>query len=759
MRSLRATRRAVGISLCVGGLLLAPSPPAAPAAPAPTTGDRAPASPVPHTPHTGRQAQARQAPAPLALAGTPAWVPIGSALDLDLALSGDTSGTELALTVRSRVGSRSAFDRTLKGEALGDAVATVTVPVSGLTAGARGTHRVSVLVGPPPAPDPDAPPTSPPPGGPTADPTTGPTEGPTTGGDTGTSAAPAALAVTQEGVYPLVVELRRPESEEPVGELVTYLVALDPAATRASLSVAWIWPMAVDAPRLPDGSVGKGLTAAVGPSGRIGQMVTALAEVPDVPVTLAPRGAVLDAWAELAASASPTAPEAPLDPPSLAAASLAALQAQAGLATRQVLAGTYARVSLPALAQARLGEEISAHLAEGADTLGSTLGIRPDPRTFLVSSGGIDARSLDVLREAGVDRLVIPQTSLTPVFEQLTPAHPFEIESRERSFLSAAPDATISALLGPDATGADASRGSREAISDAEAAQRFLADLAVVSLEAPSTARGVVIVPPLNWEPSTALLTTVLRGLADHPSLDPATLDGLFAGVEPAAGDTATRALQPTRPGRLALSRDAIERTRRRIDSFATVLDPNAEEPRAAARRLLLAEAEPFQRRGAEPSAADYMAGVDGVIETVVGSVRLPDAPSVTLTAQRGAIPLTIVNDSDRPLHVTLRLTSDKLLFPNGDTRELVLPPRSTTERVVVEARTSGSFPMLVEVTSPDGRLAIGSFEMTIRSTAVSGVALTITIGAGLFLVGWWGNHFRKSRRTRFAAEAGPPVP
>ncbi|HLF99502.1 MAG TPA: DUF6049 family protein [Acidimicrobiia bacterium] len=675
------------------------------------------------------RAQTAGGPPSLALAGAPAWVAIGSSLDLDVAITGDAASLELFVSVRSRLESRTAFDRTLDGEGLRGTVASVTLPAATLAtgvAGAAGTHRASVFIGEPPPP-----------------PTPSPDE-PTPRTTTTTTPAPPplpSLAVTQEGVYPLVIELRPSGSEEAHDRLVTYVVALDPAAQRTPLSVAWVWPMAVDAPRLPDGSVGAGLGNAVAPSGRIGQMVAALAGFPDLPVTLAPRGAALDAWAELAAGATAAAPgSTTTDPATLAATSLAALQAQAALQTRQFLAGTYARVDLPALARGGLAGEIAAQLAEGADVLRATLGIRPDPRTFLVS-GGLEERSLSVLRQAGVDRLVIPRSSLEPVFEQLTPARPFDIETRGRPFRSASPDPLISGILGPPE--------GDEIPSDAETAQRFLAGLAVVALEAPSSERGVVVVPPLTWTPPTTMLTLALRGLSSHPALSPVTLDSLFSGVDVADDDTAQRDLEPSGARRLALSREAIEGARARIASLATMLEPTATEPALAARRLLLAQAEPFQRRGADPDAIDYLAGVDGVIGSVIGSVRLPDAPSVTLTAQRGAIPLTLVNDSGRPLRVRLSLTSDKLLFPGGATHDLVLPPRSTTERFTVEARTSGSFPMVVEVTSPDGNLAIGSFEMTIRSTAVSGVALTVTIGAGLFLAGWWGNHFRKSRRAR----------
>jgi len=84
------------------------------------------------------------------------------------------------------------------------------------------------------------------------------------------------------------------------------------------------------------------------------------------------------------------------------------------------------------------------------------------------------------------------------------------------------------------------------------------------------------------------------------------------------------------------------------------------------------------------------------------------------------------------------------LLFPKGDNRVLTLAPRNTTERFAVEARTSGAFPLTITVTSPDRDLLVTSSQLTVRSTAVSGVGVFLAGGAGAFLFGWWGTHLRR---------------
>jgi hypothetical protein len=74
---------------------------------------------------------------------------------------------------------------------------------------------------------------------------------------------------------------------------------------------------------------------------------------------------------------------------------------------------------------------------------------------------------------------------------------------------------------------------------------------------------------------------------------------------------------------------------------------------------------------------------------------------------------------------------------------------------------------MDVRVTSPDGALLLDRSTFDVRSTAISGVGLVLSVGAGLFLAVWWARNWRKSRRTTggapppdgddTAADAGSP--
>ncbi len=133
--------------------------------------------------------------------------------------------------------------------------------------------------------------------------------------------------------------------------------------------------------------------------------------------------------------------------------------------------------------------------------------------------------------------------------------------------------------------------------------------------------------------------------------------------------------------------------------------------------------------------------------------IRVPPGRStVTLTASTAQIPLTFRNDADREVPIHLSLASDKLVFPDGTDRDIVLEPgKNQTVRIAVETRSSGTFPLVMTVTTAGG-LPIQTSEVTVRSSFVSGVGVFLTVGAVVFLAIWWGWDIRRRRRRRQTA-------
>jgi hypothetical protein len=223
------------------------------------------------------------------------------------------------------------------------------------------------------------------------------------------------------------------------------------------------------------------------------------------------------------------------------------------------------------------------------------------------------------------------------------------------------------------------------------------------------------------------------------------TLDSLFTTV-PAAVDRQrplARALLPSPRGTAYPSR-ALRNARSRLDGFASVFDRDNPLPAALGQRILVSQSidlRPTRR-------TSYLNAVNATINEQVGRIKLPTGRTITLTAREGEIPISLRNETGRPVRVQVRLESEKLVVRDRD-RPLDLVRLNTTARFLVKARTSGDTGLNITVVSPDGTLPITHSLLTVRSTAASGVGVVLSAGAAAFLVVWWGRDIWRRRRTR----------
>ncbi len=646
----------------------------------------------------------------LVLTGQPAWVTVGGNLPLRLQVRGQAAGTPgliVSATAHEAVSSRSGFESALEGRNLGSVLGQAELPLDPFPAEEDGSRTLTF-----PLQAEDAPRES------------------------------TRLQLRRTGVYPVEVELRQPDGTRLAG-FVTPVVAVAPGADGGPsigqrLGVSWIVPMTAPPAYQADGKPDPDVVAELRPEGRLGRRAIAIANS-GVPLTLAPGPETLESWTQLANN----------DP--ALATSLDAMRDALGRS--QVLAGAYVPIDVRSLVSGGLSAEVGPELVQGTDKLSALLGTRVDPRTEIARPAN-DA-SLTRLRDAGVDRVILDGADLMPRDEQFTPAQPFVVRSQPGTTTAVGSDPGLQRLLEGDDP-------------PALRAQRFLAGLSVVALEQPNTRRGVVVLEPDDWNVSSALLESALAGLtSDHPLLEPLTVEDLIAAVPPATNGNAPveRELAPSPvPPTPVTEREFLD-AETQLDAFnALVPAPNpVTDP--GNRSLLVSLSSAWSGPGGRARARAELAKINADVSQFVGRLRVPAVNStITLTARKGAIPVTFLNETGQALRVRVRLDSDKLLFPDGGQRILDLPPRSTTVRFTVETRSSGTFPLTLKVTSPDGALPIQQTEVQVRTTFfVSNVGVFLTVGAGLFLAGWWAHDIRRRRRRRAAtpehpALSSPPV-
>jgi hypothetical protein len=556
--------------------------------------------------------------------------------------------------------------------------------------------------------------------------------------------APLGIRVDGQGVFPVLVSLLDANDNE-LDRFVTHLVRL-PTTDSAVRPLAFSLVVPFSAPLgfQPDGQA----RVSEADANRLGAAAQALAANPTVPL-------VVDPVPETVESVYNTGDSGTSIVSSLSRS----------LTGRQVLGDTYAPLDLGswvASTDPTAGDELTRQATTGNDVLAALLGTRPDRRTTVVDRSDTP-EALTKLGEIGVDQLVVPEDQLGPLSgqaAQVTFTQRFDVVNSEGRAMRA---------VMADAGLADRLTATDDPVLNAHL---IVADLAVLFFDRPNTARGAVLAVPNGLDVPAATYDALLSSLA-RPSIDagtaagghqivaPMTLDDLFDATQAAAGSTRNATLvrpyDADPPAGLGSLLDDVRNTRSHISSFATVVGGseagNARIP-PLDRQVLIAESAGIDGDTRQA----YLDGVSASIDEQLRAIVTPADQRVTLTARSGDIPLTIENQLDYPVSVKVVLTSAKVDFPEGNVQTVTLPPATPTQvDVAVEPKVSGAFPLDVSVQSPDGKLTLGAARYTVRSTAISGVGLLLSIGAGVFLLLWWARHFRSIRRDRRLVSTAHP--
>ncbi len=661
---------------------------------------------------TPRAAGAPAAPS-IELTGQPAWTTLGDDVTFRVRVQDAPPGLELRATVYSAVLSRIAFERTLDGERLGSRIGARSGTVESLPV--IGTSRL-LTIG-------------------TQDPRA--------------STDPQRVRLNlssggNAGVFPVEIELRDPSSSKVYDHFVTDIVAVRKRAAdevpSEPLQVAWLWHVTTT-PTTPvsASSIATDPTLArdVAANGRLSRIARALGQVGDVPITLVPSPATVDA---LDALAKPPVLVGPAKAVAARAASVLDTLRTAS-ASSLVLASSYTPVNGPGLLGGGLADAFDATTATGRSTLETGLNAVVDHTT--AGPQPLDDATLARLRDKdATTRFIVAPGDLTPAAgaDQFTPARPFQLQTTVGAFDALEVNPLTTDLL-------------RRRGADALRAQQALSALSVIALEQPNRTRGVVIDTPLLWDAPTARVQAMLAGLRDHPLLHGAAVTDLFGSVQPATANRKpyTRTLAPVPDHTAPITPRQYQTSQREIDGLASMI--GAQEPLIGQLRyqLLLSLAGRTPHTGAAIS-RQRLDSIHQAVTAITGKVTAPASRTVTLTSRRANIPLSVENGTARTVRVRVTLASQKLDFPHGSDRLVVLRPgKNKTESFDVNARASGTFPVLITWSSPDRGIDLQRARYTVRSSVVSGVGLILTIGAIVFLAGWWLTHWRRSRRAEAA--------
>jgi hypothetical protein len=480
-----------------------------------------------------------------------------------------------------------------------------------------------------------------------------------------------------------------------------------------------------------------------------GSLLEAIEANPESAVTLAPSGLLIDTLGDLADGYSVTTGqgaqrvETGQGGAAKAQGTLDRIKAIASRQNVRLITTPYAMAHLPWLVQEQMDAQAERQVREGTLRLKS-LGVEPAPGWLLPTYAVVDDPTLSLLLRSGVTSLVLSRASVKPRAREpaLTAPAPVQISGRPGTTVLLA-DAGLEARLVPP----------RE-ISPTQARQRFLAETATIMEERPAQRRPVVAVAPVGWSPDPLMLNGILLALSGSPWMTGATVEAAASVPAGAAFDLASPeavvATAPEAPSEPYAS--DLRNAAQALEEYSE-LEPPAERMNSIKQRMMIAEsADWWSTRRVVSTGRGFALSVTKEVEVEFGKIRAPVPQTITLTSQTGVIPLVISTSTDYAVRVSIRLDSDKLQFPGGALlSQRLLPPAQTIDvQAVTEA--SGTFPVRVIVQTPKGR-QIDSSQLIVRSTAYNAVAVGITLGAGLFLIGWWIVGGLRSRVIRKTAE------
>jgi hypothetical protein len=138
--------------------------------------------------------------------------------------------------------------------------------------------------------------------------------------------------------------------------------------------------------------------------------------------------------------------------------------------------------------------------------------------------------------------------------------------------------------------------------------------------------------------------------------------------------------------------------------------------------------------------------------------VSLQDGQPVTLAARSAPIPIGLESSAVGPRKVLLRFASDKVVATD-DQQVVSIEPGASSINVELETRALGISPLEVSVWTPDGEVLLANTRFEIRSTAIPGFGLLVSLGAVGLLGAWWVVDARKRREALLLAADNEPPP
>jgi Family of unknown function (DUF6049) len=541
------------------------------------------------------------------------------------------------------------------------------------------------------------------------------------------------------GVYPVKADLRSGVTSVAAIRTPAIFVVREP---EIPLSLSWTFVLSHPITFAPDGTfTDPSLEASLAPGGRLSGQLRALVDLaadpaaPAVdmavsPVLLTQLGRMRGGYSVVSEDGTTRDVPAGQGASELAARALEDLRAVAAAPGVEVTTLPFSSPEIPSLYGGGLGRDVRIQLRRGREVATALIQADPPEQILRPPGAALDDETLRGLAGIGVGTLIVGPSTVE------LPPQPLGFAGPATTSLG---DGAITAIVPEPST--DAVMTSVAQSDPVRAAQVVLGELTTIWQEAPGETRSVAVVLGEDAPLPGPFFPPLVRDVAGAPWLTP-TAAGAFVTAFPS---TETSELANPSFRRFPSSYvGALKQARRRVETLRSMLPETSIEPERLETMLLLAEARQFLNSTNDGLA--FIAAVRDSVKATVGNLSLDSVSTVSLSSNSGGIPVTVSNAGQRSLSLVVRLVSPRLR--DAPTERLKLGPGQTeTLRLQAQLRSTGRFPVQVQMLAPDGR-PIQNQTLIVRSTAYNRIALLITIGAAVMVVAVWARRFLPRRTT-----------
>ena len=365
-----------------------------------------------------------------------------------------------------------------------------------------------------------------------------------------------------------------------------------------------------------------------------------------------------------------------------------------------------------------------------ADAINQTRQLSGERPIFYVPAKGIaDRQTVSLLNQQGIRSIISNEY----------------LRGDERETTAAVANSASNPVLVHD-LGASSCLGS----ADKDDANFFAAvtciksEIGMMTAESPQNSRTVLVVTPAKWKISNERLSALISILSDHNWMQLTTLD-LVAAATPTESYVASQSADPRDFSR-ALLRQA-QNLKVNTESVSSLYDDQELAAGFTAARILGYS----DLWSSNARATEYLTENNSLLNDYLNAVSIQASSRITTPEESSEIPITIVNESDSAVSVSIDLTSSATSRFTAEPTGVIQVDsgQRITVPVAITLVGAGVVDVQAQLIAPNGE-RFGEVEnIQISSAAYSQFARTLVWGAFGLLVLLALSNFVKRRRDK----------